>query len=395
MDNYHELIEQLQKNIAYAKHTGQRSAVMHMLIHSPFEISTILNLIQSRKSEHIHAFHLKDNKFCVLYHKPNDPKETAFFAKEIIHTILHEYEINIGIVIFPRGGQEPNELIEHAEDAAQMAAQIQKGSYRFFHPETESAVARLIALEIDMVHALSKHELFLEYQPKVFLQTGKVSGAEALVRWQHPVFGLIGPNEFMKLVEKSDYIFDVGQWILQTALAEYKTWNAPSTFKLSINLAPKQLMSFYIVESILSAIEKNNVDPHCLALEITENEIISNADDHLEKLTMLTKSGISILADDFGTGYSSLSYLKKFPINGIKLDKSFIDDLPNDPVDQAIVKSGIEMARLLNLRVIAEGIENDEQLAILKQFGCSEGQGYLFSKPMRSAQFAKFLKNHE
>src|SRR3990167_10770778 len=306
--------------------------------------------------------------------------------------ILQHYEINIGIVIFPRGGQEPNELIEHAEAAAQIATQIQKGSYRFFHPETETAVARLIALEKDMGQALAKNELFLEYQPKVFLKTEKISGAEALIRWQHPTFGLIGPGEFMKLVEKSDYIFDIGHWIFETALAEYKTWGTSSTFKLSINLAPKQLTSFYIVETILSLTQKYGVDPHCLALEITENEIISNVEDHLTKLTTLAQNGISILADDFGTGYSSLSYLKKFPISGIKLDKSFIDDLPNDPVDQAIVKSGIEMARLLHLRIIAEGIENDAQLTILKKFGCTEGQGYLFSKPLRSDKFRDFLK---
>lgn len=392
MNKYPELLEQLQKNIAYAKHTGQRSAIMYILIHSSFEAAEILTLLHQCKPTNLHAFYLKNNRFCVLFHKPHDAKEVAIFAKEIIHDILRHYKINIGIVIFPRGGQEPLELIERAETAAQMAMQIQKGSYRFFHPETETAVARLITLEKDIENALFKNELFLEYQPKVFLKTGKISGAEALVRWQHPVFGLIGPSEFMKLAEKSDCLFDIGHWILETALSEYKTWNTSDTFKLSVNLAPKQLISFYIVETILSLLKKYDVHPHCLALEITENKIISKSEDYLKKLTTLAQSGISILVDDFGTGYSSFSYLKKLPINGIKLDKSFIDDLPTNMIDQTIVKSGIEIAGALELRIIAEGIENEAQLTILKKFGCNEGQGYLFSKPMRSEQFREFLE---
>lgn len=397
MHDYQKLLEQLQKDILYAKQTGQRTAVLCVLIHTAFDPATLASLINNIHPLPITLFQLENNTFYLLYHRVREPKNVALFARDIIQKVLHEYEINVGITLFPQGGIphggiEADELVKNSKIAAGMAVQIKKGSYHFFHPNNQAAIPRLIILETDIVHAITRNELFLEYQPKVFLKDKKISGVEALIRWQHPTLGLIGPGEFMHIVEKSDFIFDMGHWILETAVAEYQSWQLSNPIKLAVNLAPKQLLSYYLVDNILSIVQKYKMNPNHLEIEIVENEIIGHVADHYVKLKHLCDTGIQILVDDFGTGYSSFNYLKQLPISGLKLDKSFIDHITTNTVDQVIVKSVIDIAHTLGFHVTAEGIENEMQLEMLQHYGCDEGQGYLFSKPLSALELRKILR---
>ncbi|PIZ04316.1 MAG: hypothetical protein COY58_04630 [Gammaproteobacteria bacterium CG_4_10_14_0_8_um_filter_38_16] len=319
-------------------------------------------------------------------------KKLILLSEEITQDILKSYEINIGLAISSKENKTPFDLLKNAKTAAQLAVKTKKGTYQFFHSDHQDSIFRSLQLETDIAFAIAKNELYLQYQPQISLKEKKIVGAEALLRWKHTTLGEINPTEFMRIVEKSDYIFDIGFWILETALSEFKKWETPSTFQISINVAPKQLSCRSFVENIFLLIKKYNLNPTTIAIELIENEMILDISDYYEKLDLISKSGIQILIDDFGTGYASFNYLKTLPVNGVKIDKSFIKDLPTNKVDQLIVKASIEIAHALKLKVIAEGVENQAQILALEKLYCDEAQGYFFSKPMSSEKLIALLK---
>jgi EAL domain-containing protein (putative c-di-GMP-specific phosphodiesterase class I) len=257
--------------------------------------------------------------------------------------------------------------------------------------------AERLTLENRLRQALQNDELVLHYQPIVDLRNGRVHGAEALLRWRHPERGLLAPAEFISLAEVSGLISPIGRWVLRTACAQARQWQMLGNprFTVSVNLSPRQFLQADLVSQVADALSSSGLDPESLDLEITESNVMENAEVTVNTLWELRRLGVGISMDDFGTGYSSLNYLKRFPIDRVKLDQSFVRDVVTNPEDAAIVRAVISMAHTLRLVVAAEGVENEEQLAFLRQYRCDEMQGFLFSPPVEPAEFEKLLARRQ
>lgn len=405
MRNYNELINQLREGVTYAKYTGQHISVVYVILNidgkdklpiTSYPQDSEISKLKEMEKENIVLFHLKQNHFCYLLSRIKDKNEIGKLAGLLINNFASICCVSVGIAIFPTGGLTTLQLIQNSKSAAFRSLESKSNKYFFYKTEVQASVDRLIMIESDLSHALSRNELFLNFQPQISLKSGELVGVEALIRWSHPKLGIISPAEFIPIVEKSDLIFDVGEWVLREACRQYKSWLLKKPIFLGVNLSPRQLSSHYIVERILQVLKDEQFPPSCLELEITENEFVSDSNEHLIKLKQLEKSGVNISIDDFGSGYSSIQYLKKLPANTLKLDISFIKNLQFNEVDSIIVKSTIEMAHNLKFRVIAEGVETNEQLKILADMGCDDGQGYLFSKPLSSEDIVEYLaKNNK
>ena len=253
---------------------------------------------------------------------------------------------------------------------------------------------RHLRLATDLRHALERSELFLHYQPQVGMRDGRVIGAEALLRWQHPELGLVSPAEFIPIAEISGLIIPIGEWVLRTAALQMKTWleQGRSDMVIAVNLSAVQFRHGHIVERIAAILEESSLPPQALELELTEAVAMDDPQAAVEVMDALYARGIRMSIDDFGTGYSSLSYLKRFKVYKLKIDQSFVRNIGTDPEDQAIVRAIINMASSLGLHTIAEGVETAEQLAFLRLHGCEEVQGYYFSKPLTAEAFGEFLR---
>jgi EAL domain-containing protein (putative c-di-GMP-specific phosphodiesterase class I) len=261
---------------------------------------------------------------------------------------------------------------------------------------TISAMERL-ELETDLRHALDRNQLRVVYQPIMSLETGQVSELEALLRWDHPKRGLISPAQFIPLAEETGLIVQIGQWVLEDACYRTYAWQQarPSNppIAISVNLSARQFVQTDLVETVARALFMSRLDPSCLKLEITESVLMRDIDGTIEKLWALKDLGVQLAIDDFGTGYSSLSYLKRFPVDTLKIDRSFVSGLGQDSNDTAIVRSVVALAKSLNLAVTGEGIETSEQLGQLQALGCDRGQGYLFAKPLSADEIDGLLTN--
>jgi EAL domain-containing protein (putative c-di-GMP-specific phosphodiesterase class I) len=239
-------------------------------------------------------------------------------------------------------------------------------------------------LESDLRQAVERHEFQVHYQPIVALDTGQLIGWEALVRWQHPQRGMISPARFIPAAEETGLIVPLGQWVLETACRQARTWVdliGSEALTISVNLSARQFQDPALIQTIAQAVERTRIPPHCLKLEITESAVMHDADAAEHTLRELRRLGIQLAIDDFGTGYSSLAYLKRFQVDTLKIDKSFVDDIGHDAQDTAIVRSVVALAKTLELSVTAEGIETPTQRAQLRLLGCDFGQGYLFGRP--------------
>ena len=298
----------------------------------------------------------------------------------------------IGISLYPNDGEDVETLLKNADTAMSRAKELGKG-YQFFSPEMNAKATKRLVLESSLRRALERQEMLLHYQPRVDLSTGQITGMEALVRWQHPDLGLVPPVEFIPLAEETEVIFPLGEWVLRTACRQSKIWKRDG-FRLipvAVNLSPRQLRHQELVEVVERVLKETDLDPNHLELELTESVLLENNETTIGTLRQLQRMGIQIAIDDFGTGYSSLSYLKRFPINCLKIDRSFVADVSSDPDNAAIVKAIITLAHSLNLKVIAEGVETTKQLDFLRSMGCHEMQGYLFSKPVPVDQATRLL----
>jgi EAL domain-containing protein (putative c-di-GMP-specific phosphodiesterase class I) len=259
---------------------------------------------------------------------------------------------------------------------------------------TISALERL-ELETDLRHALDRRQLRVVYQPIMSLETGQISELEALLRWDHPTRGLISPSQFIPLAEETGLIVPIGQWVLEDACRRAHAWHlacAPEPpITISVNLSARQFMQADLVEEVARALWESRLEPSTLKLEITESVLMRDIDGTIDKLWALKDLGVQLAIDDFGTGYSSLSYLKRFPVDTLKIDRSFVSGLGQDSNDTAIVRSVVALAKSLNLAVTGEGIETSEQLGQLQALGCDRGQGYLFAKPLDVAEIDLLL----
>lgn len=342
------------------------------------------------------------DEFTLLIPKIENIEDAAKIALKINETLKIPFFVNerelfvttsIGVSIFPADGSDPETLVRNADTAMYRAKEQGRDNYQLYAADMNAQALERLGLENALRKALSQNELVLHYQPQMNAQTGAIVGVEALVRWQHPERGLLSPAHFISVAEMSGLIVPIGEWILRTACRQLKAFQrkVDHDFTIAVNLSARQFQQPDLVEMINSAVHETGIEPSSLEVEITESNAMQNAENTMYILRELKALGVRISMDDFGTGYSSLNYLKRFPIDTLKLDKGFINDITTDPSDAAIVSAVIQMAHSLNLHVTAEGVERKEQLEWLRRQRCDTIQGYLFSKPLPADQLETFI----
>lgn len=300
---------------------------------------------------------------------------------------------SIGISLYPEDGKETQTLLRNAGSALSRAKEQGGSNYQFYISDMNQSALKRLELESNLRRALERNEFEVYYQPKVNINTRKIVGLEALIRWRHPELGLISPMEFIPSAEETGLILPIGEWILSTACRQLKAWQMEGlpSINLSVNISPVQFQLANLSETVINIVHEAGLNPKFLDLEVTESSVMRNPESAIESLKKLKEAGIKISIDDFGTGYSSLVYLKKLPIDVLKIDKSFVQDLATNPDDAALVMTIITLAHNLRLTVVAEGVETEEQLNLLHLLRCDEWQGYLFSKPLPSVELRNLL----
>jgi diguanylate cyclase (GGDEF)-like protein len=301
--------------------------------------------------------------------------------------------LSIGISIFPTDGSDSQELLKAADAAMYRAKETGRNNYQYYLPSMNVHTLERLELESDLGHALERGELLLHYQPKVQIATGLIMGVEALLRWQHPRRGLVPPLQFIPLAEETGLIVAIGEWVLATACARTKAWQLQGMADLSVavNLSARQFADPMFLSRLTQIVHASGLDPSSLELEITESVVMSHGESAVAALEKLKSLGVQIAIDDFGTGYSSLAYLKRFPIDTLKVDRSFICDIPADSGDMKITRAIIAMAHGLKLKVVAEGVETAEQLDFLRSQHCDAGQGFFLFRPLPDGEVTKAL----
>lgn len=303
-------------------------------------------------------------------------------------------EIQIGISVFPYDGKSSDQLLWKSETALNQAKLSGTTKIQTYSSEWKERMKEKYLLEKDLRLAISKNQLFLQYQPRIEVQTGKKISAEALLRWKHPEYGLISPTIFIPIAEESGIIAEMGEWVLSKSMEDLGNWKKRGIppIRISVNLSVKQLEDKNITKKVLDILEKNDLSVEDLELEITESSLITNTQPALEILGELHSWGISLALDDFGTGYSSLSYLSKIPLKTLKVDQSFVRKILTDPNSLAISKTIVALGKSLGLRITAEGVETEAQMRKIKDLGCDEAQGYFLSKPILLEELEKFVQ---
>ncbi|WP_243456285.1 bifunctional diguanylate cyclase/phosphodiesterase [Lysinibacillus fusiformis] len=357
--------------------------------------------IQAIVPPHYFATKLREEQFVIYINHVKTIEELLQFCLNLKSAMTDPLQVqlfslngnlNIGIALYEDKGTG-EELLMHAQLAMQEARQIPQ-RFLFYKPYMSKGIADRILLEQDLHNALANNEFYLDYQPQVNLKTGTIESVEALVRWRHPTRGFVPPDVFIPIAEECGLIIPLGKWILETACTQAKTWEKQGLppMKVAVNLSLGQLFQQDLVEMVQEILQRTKLDPKFLQLEITES-MTMNIDQMTQLLHELKALGIQIAVDDFGTGYSSLSYLKEFPIDCLKIDRTFVRNVPHNPNDEALVSMIISMAKHLRLKVVAEGIEEVEQLSFLIDGGCDYIQGYLFSKPVSPQQITETYKD--
>jgi len=302
---------------------------------------------------------------------------------------------SMGISQYPLDGKTLNKVLENASTAMYFAKRSGRDNYKFYTENMNSKFMKNLDLENKMRKALKENEFFLEYQPQVSTITKKIISCEALVRWESPEFGIISPNEFISIAEDSGLILPLTRWILEKVFYEVKKVSEldPNIY-ISVNISGYQIKHGNLLEMIEEVLGKENINLKNIELELTESMLMEDISKNIETMSKLKDLKLKLAIDDFGTGYSSLSYIKKFPIDKLKIDKSFVDGIPNNEEDNIIVKTIISMAHNLGFKVTAEGVETKEQFDFLRTYKCDEIQGYYFSKPVSIEKIQEYLKEN-
>ena len=300
---------------------------------------------------------------------------------------------SIGLALYPLDGEDAESLLKNAGAAMHFAKDQGRDNYQFYSRAMNATALEKLSLESQLRKALERDEFQLHFQPKISAATGVVAGVEALIRWKHPELGMVPPSQFISVAEETGLIVPIGDWVLETACRQNHAWQKAGypPVHVAVNIASPHFRQGGLVDSVARALRDTGLEPEWLELEVTESMLMQSVDATLETLFKLKDMGVRLAIDDFGTGYSSLSYLKRFPLDTLKIDRSFVKDLPRDAEDAAIAKAIIAMARSLKLAVVAEGVETDQQLAFLQQHGCDLVQGFLFSRPVPAEEFGCLL----
>ena len=336
---------------------------------------------------------LGGDEFVVMLDKISDRHQVAVIARKILAALMSPIELaghecsttgSIGIAVFPDNGNDALMLTKNADIAMYLAKEEGKNDFRFFSSEIKTPPIERLMLEADLRHALKLDQFTLHYQPKHDAQTGQITGLEALLRWAHPELGDVPPMQFISLAEETGLIIPIGLWVLETACAQNMAWQRDGlpAISMAVNLSPRQFLDENLLRDIDEVLRSTGMPAQLLQLEITESMVMQNVDRAIKLLDQIQSRGVRLAIDDFGTGYSSMSLMKQFPIDTIKIDRSFVHDLENSSADRAIAKAIISMGKALGLSVVAEGVETAEQDRFLREHQCDELQGYLFSKPM-------------
>ena len=346
---------------------------------------------------------LGGDEFGVILDDLRDVKFVAVVARKFLQAlskpiIIQEYELyatsSIGISLYPDDSEDVDVLLRCADTALYRAKEAGKNNYQYYTADMNTRAFEFLLLESGLRKALDNNELVVFYQPLIDLETNKLLGMEALLRWKHPEKGMISPGDFIPLAEETGLIEPIGEWVLRAACTQNKEWQDAGypPVKVSVNMSARQFNKKNITELIGGILQETGLSPEYLGIEITESVIMQDVKSTIAKLKKMHKMGITLSIDDFGTGYSSLSYLKLFPIDNLKIDQSFVFNITSDSTDAAIAASVILLAHSMNLKVVAEGVETEEQLEVLRQQGCDYVQGFLFSRPLPSEEFATFFE---
>jgi len=410
------LNDRLAQAISFAQRHHEKLAVLFMDLDRFKHINDSLghsvgdHLLQSvgqRISECVRATDTVSrqggDEFVVLFAEVSDANDAATCADKILAAVrrphyIDEHDVHVtasvGIALYPDDGGDADTLIENADFAMYQAKDIGRDNYQFYRTDLNSTATDRQLLETDLRHAIHRQEFELYYQPKINLHTGAVSGAEALLRWRHPVRGVVSPAHFISIAEESGMIVPIGQWVLREACRQAKAWREAglAPIRLAINVSAVELRAKDFASDVSSLLRETGFDPGMLELELTEAFLMQDSISTAEVLAAIKAVGVRLALDDFGTGYSSLSHMRRFPIDTLKVDKSFVRDVTTDAGDASVVSAVINMAKSLHIQVIAEGVETREQLEFLQEHGCPEAQGNYFSYPLVAGAFAELLR---
>jgi diguanylate cyclase (GGDEF)-like protein/PAS domain S-box-containing protein len=345
---------------------------------------------------------LSGDEFAVVLSRLATIEDAATVAKKIVGVLNQPFQLegaelfvtaSIGITVFPSDSTEKDTLIRNADVAMYRAKDRGRNNFQFYTPEMNRRTREMLSMEGDLRRALDRDEFVLHFQPKVSLQTGRITGVEALLRWRHPQRGLVPPGEFIPLLEETGLIVQAGEWVVRAVCRQLKQWahDGLRPVSVAINLSARQFLAPDLAQNIRLVLEEHGISAELLEVEITESSVMTNAEEAARTLEYLESLGVRTAIDDFGTGYSSFNYLKRFPLRAIKVDRSFVRDITTDPDDAAITQAVISMAHSLGLKVIAEGVETEAQLAFLLRYACDEVQGFLFSRPVTGEQCGKLI----
>jgi diguanylate cyclase (GGDEF)-like protein/PAS domain S-box-containing protein len=396
--------DRIQQTIAWARRAEAQFAIMFIDLDKFKNINDtlghdvgdqLLQMVAQRLTESLRAEDTVGrqggDEFIVLLASLSAAEDSAVVAQKILGTLAAPFVINgqdlrtgasLGIAVYPQDGEDVETLLKNSDRAMYHAKEAGRSNYQFFAKEMNTVAAERLLLESSLRQAIDRNELLLHYQPLVNIADGRIIATEALVRWNHPELGLISPVRFIPIAEDSGVIVPLGDWVLRQACYQLKLWRELGIplQRMAVNLSPHQFRQKHLFRNFIQILEETGVDPHWLGLEITENVIMENPEDAIATLGELKALGIELSLDDFGTGYSSLSYLKRFPIDKLKIDQSFVRDITTDADDEGLVAAIIVMAHQLDIRVVAEGVETEAQLAFLREHDCDEYQGYFFSR---------------
>ncbi len=336
---------------------------------------------------------LGGDEFTILLSGLSEAKHAAVVAKRIIECAglpvkIDGQELYItgsaGITVYPEDGEDIDTLLKNADAAMYYAKEAGKNNFQFYAKHMNASTLARLNMEANLKKALEQNELVLYYQPQVEIRTCRIVGLEALIRWKHPEMGLVSPVEFIPIAEETGLIVPIGEWVLKTACAQVLVWHRAGfiPLRIGVNVSGRQFRQQDLVKSVKQILDTTCLDPQYLELELTESIIMHDVEEAIATLCKLKEIGLKLSVDDFGTGYSSMNYLKRFPLDTLKIDRSFVKDITTDPNDAAITKATIALAKSLDLTTTAEGVETEEQLTFLREQGCDQVQGYLISRPV-------------
>jgi len=416
LPNRYLLMDRLDQALERAPRSGRRLALVMIGLNRFKQINetlghqtgdvvlrTVADRLGMSLRGHDTVARLRGDTFCCLLTDLAQDHDAHLVISRLLESFATSFEVDghelfitakVGISVYPVDGTDPEDLAQKAETAMNRSKELADNSYQFYTPEMHANSVERLRLETELRKAVSRDEFVVYYQPKIETATGRVVGAEALVRWRHRELGMISPADFIPIAEETGLIVPIGNWVMNHVCEQLRQWRdvGQPVVQVAVNLSAHQFRQPDLVEQVVAALETHGIPPELLELELTESAVMHHAEATIETLMQLHKQGVRLAIDDFGTGYSSLSYLKKFPLDKLKIDRSFVMDIDTNPASAEIVGAIVAMGHSLNLEIVAEGVENDAQLEVLKGLKCDEIQGFYYSRPIPAETFASILR---